>query len=92
MALAYIPLPPPCDQDHVNAYGGVLCVGSYRGSSGRQSATLCMNATVTFDVSGAIATFDFNTSPPTQTGYESTSAISEDGTLNSITVLHTPTM
>ena len=54
--------------------------------------TLCMNATATFDVSGAIATFDFNTSPPTQTGYEPTSAISADGSSNCITVMHTPTL
>jgi len=54
--------------------------------------TLCMNATATFNVSGAIATFDFTTSPATQTGYESTSAISADGSSNCITVMHTPTM
>jgi hypothetical protein len=54
--------------------------------------TLCMNATATFDVRDAIATFDFNTSPPTQTGYEPTSAISADGSSNCITVMHTPTM
>ena len=54
--------------------------------------TLCMNATATFDVGGAIATFDFTTSPPQQTGYEPTSAISADGSSNCIPVLHTPTL
>jgi hypothetical protein len=54
--------------------------------------TLCMNATATFDVSGAIATFDFTTSPPAQTGYEPASAISADGSSNCITVMHTPTL
>jgi hypothetical protein len=54
--------------------------------------TLCMNATATFDVSGAIPTFDFSTSPPTLTGYDSKSAISADGSSNCITVMHTPTM
>ena len=54
--------------------------------------TLCMNATATFDVSGAVATFNFKTSPPTQTGYKSTSAISADGSSNCVTVMHTPTM
>jgi len=54
--------------------------------------TLCMNATATFNVSGAVATFDFSTSPPSQSGYEATSEISADGSSNCITVMHTPTM
>ena len=53
--------------------------------------TLCMNATATFNVSGAIPTFDFTTSPPQLTGYEPASAISADGSSNCVTVMHTPT-
>jgi hypothetical protein len=48
--------------------------------------TLCMNATATFDVSGAIV------SVTSGTGYEASSAISADGSSNCITVMHTPTM
>jgi hypothetical protein len=48
--------------------------------------TLCMNATATFDVHGAIM------SMTSDTGYEPTSAISADGSSNCVTVLHTPTM
>lgn len=47
--------------------------------------TLCMNATATFDVSGAVVS-------DSKPGYQSTSAISADGSSNCITVMHTPTM
>ncbi len=59
------------------------------GSQAGKVGTLCMNSTATFDVSGAIATFDTSGN---QTGYEPTSAISADGSSNCVTVLHTPTM
>ncbi len=62
------------------------------GTLAGQVGTLCMNATATFDVSGAIATFDLSATPPTQTGYVPTSTISADGSSNCITVMHTPTM
>jgi hypothetical protein len=51
--------------------------------------TLCMNSTATFNVSGAIATFDGNGK---QNGYEPQSDISASGSSNCITVMHTPTM
>ena len=51
--------------------------------------TLCMNATATFDVGGAVATFN---DKGEQTGYTQDSAISADGSSNCVTVMHTPTM
>ena len=68
---------------------GCSALVAVEGTHAGKVGTLCMNATATFDVGAAIATFD---SEGNQTGYETTSAISADGSSNCITVLHTPTM
>ena len=54
------------------------------GPNAGKIGTLCMNATATFNVSGAIAQFDASGN---LTGYEPTSSISADGSSNCITVL-----
>jgi hypothetical protein len=68
---------------------GCSALVAISGSQAGKIGTLCMNSTATFDVSGAIATFDTSGN---QTGYEPTSAISADGSSNCVTVLHKPTL